>query len=304
MTAAECENLVKRLQALPQDEPEARDILADLWRSNIGLVRKIAHDITGIEYGSPDFEDVTQQAFFAFHAAAYSFRHNGEATFTTYLASRIKWELPRYYENNGYTIRIPSFMRKRLKDIAQKQREAKEAGKKLTFEEAARDIGLTLKQSEATRIASERYNISSLEEPIGGENGDIFLLDTIADTSDAEAEATAQVWQKELHDALNKALDTLPEAQRRVIVRRYYSGVSLSRQAQEYSVTRENLYTLQRKGFKRIRGGKYAPILADFAPTMTKRDEWRNTAEREREALKNAADRLSFSEKEKRLLIL
>ena len=304
MTAAECASLLERLQALPQDAPEARGILSELWSANVGLVRKAVHDITGIEYGAPDFEDLTQQAYFGFHAAAYSFRQDGEAAFSTYLASRVKWELSRYYDNSGYTIRIPAFMRKRMKDISQKQKEAKEAGKKLTLSEAARELGYTPKQAEAIRMALERYKVASLEEPIGGEDGDISLLDTVADTSDVEAEAMAQTWQKELHDLLQKALDALPEAQRRVIVRRYYHGVSLPQQARQYGVSRENLYTLQSKGFQRIRGGRYAPALADFAPTLRMRDEWRDTAEREREALRNAADRLALSEKEKGLLIL
>lgn len=299
--SADNESIVNRLQELGADAPEASSILGELWEQNINLVRRVVREVSGLPYGSQGFEDMEQQAYFGFHAAVYSY--NGGAKFSTYAAQRIKWELIRFYENNGFCIRVPSFMRERLRKVLQKQKELAETnGRAASIAEAAAALGLSKEQAQAVETAMQRLNPESLDAAIGGEDDDITRLDLIA--AEESTEDDFAPWHKELHDILQKALADLPEAQRRVIVRKYYNGVTLRQQAKELGISYTAVIDRQKKGLRRMRSGRYAAELADFAPTRKARDEWKENAERERKALANALDRLALSDSVKGMLLL
>ena len=90
------EELTERLQAAGQGSPEAAEIMGELWARNAGLVRLIVHKVTGLNQQEPGFEDMEQQAYFGFHAAACAYTPDTGVKFSTYATKRIKWELCRY----------------------------------------------------------------------------------------------------------------------------------------------------------------------------------------------------------------
>ena len=108
------EELIERLQAAGEGTPEAAAIMGELWGQNIRLVRLTVHRLTGLNVGEQGFEDMEQQAYFSFHAAAFTYDPAGKWKFSTYVAKRIGWELCRYYERGGFTIRIPTYMKQRF----------------------------------------------------------------------------------------------------------------------------------------------------------------------------------------------
>lgn len=58
------ESIVKQIQT---GQGNRQELLERLWADNLGLIRKIIHRLTGLQYGYPpdreDFEDLEQQAF-------------------------------------------------------------------------------------------------------------------------------------------------------------------------------------------------------------------------------------------------
>lgn len=58
------ESIVKQIQS---GQGNRQELLERLWTDNLGLIRKIIHRLTGLQYGYPpdreDFEDLEQQAF-------------------------------------------------------------------------------------------------------------------------------------------------------------------------------------------------------------------------------------------------
>ncbi len=58
------ESIVKQIQT---GQGNRQELLERLWTDNLGLIRKIIHRLTGLQYGYPpdreDFEDLEQQAF-------------------------------------------------------------------------------------------------------------------------------------------------------------------------------------------------------------------------------------------------
>jgi len=53
--------------------------------------------------------------------AAYAYDMTAGVKLSTYAVNRIKWELTRYYERNGFAVRVPAYMKKRFRDCIEKK---------------------------------------------------------------------------------------------------------------------------------------------------------------------------------------
>ncbi len=109
------EELIERLQAAEKGTRDAAAIMGELWEQNKGLVKLAIRKATGLPVGEQGFEDLQQQAYFGFHAAAYMFDPATGYKFSSFVIKRIQWELSRYYENHGYSFRIPRYITRRLR---------------------------------------------------------------------------------------------------------------------------------------------------------------------------------------------
>ena len=297
------EELIERLQVAGEGTPEAAAIMGELWGQNIRLVRLTVHRLTGLNVGEQGFEDMEQQAYFSFRAAAYAYDPAEGLAFSTVFSKRIKWELCRYYERGGFTIRIPAYMKQRFRDCAKKKRELeRETGRAVTYEEALNAMGLHPAAVAGTLAALRRQETASLEaEAYGSEDGDsVSLLDKLADGADMETDVIERVWQRELHAALMSALQDVPEGARGIISRHYFGGMSIGHMAQEYGITRQAVYDREQKAFRSIRAGRYGAELAEFMPSMSKKERADRLIREDRAAVA----RLQLSDTEKELLAL
>ena len=297
------EELIERLQAAGEGTPDAAAIMGELWGQNIRLVRLIVHRETGLNRGEPGFEDMEQQAYFGFHAAAYAYDPTEGRAFSTFFPWRIKYELHRYYERGGFTIRIPAFMRRRLKKCMETRRQLEaETGRAVSYEAALTSMGLPPSAIAGTLAALRKLETSSLDaEAYGSEDGDsVSLLDKLADGADMETDVIERVWQRELHAALMSALQDVPEGARGIISRHYFGGMSIGHMAQEYSITRQAVYDREQKAFRSIRAGRYGAELAEFMPSMSKKERADRLIREDRAAVA----RLQLSNTEKELLAL
>ena len=297
------EELIERLKAAGEGTTEAAAIMGELWGQNIRLVRLTVHRLTGLNVGEQGFEDMEQQAYFSFHAAAFTYDPAGKWKFSTYVTKHIGWELCRYYERGGFTIRIPTYMKQRFRDCAKKKRELEmETGRAVTYEEALNAMGLHPAAVAGTLAALRRQETASLEaEAYGSEDGDsVSLLDKLADGADMEMDVIERVWQRELHAALMSALQDVPEDTAAVIVRHYFHGISMARIAEEKGLTRSALHERKAAAFQTIRTGKYGAELAEFMPSMSKKERADRLIREDRAAVA----RLQLSDTEKELLAL
>ncbi len=297
------EELIKNLHTAEHGTAAAADIMAELWKKNNGLVRLSIHQLTGLKVGDEGFEDMEQQAYFGFHAAAYSFDISGDLKFSTYAVNRIKWELCRYYERNGYTVHIPAYMRTRLKQCAEKQQQLEaETGKTVTIKAALQALNLSPAAADSTLSVYKKLKTASLDaETYTNSEGDsVSLLDILTDGADLEANVINATWQQELHTLLLKALKELPESSRAVIVRRYFRGVSLRQQARTLKTSAQTLFNLEKAGFKSIRAGKYGAELAEFCDTESQMEHAKRQIQRDRATI----EKLQLSDSERGLLSL
>lgn len=128
----------------------------------------------------------------------------------------------------------------------------------------------------------------------------VSMLDKLADGTDIEGDVIERVWQRELHAALMSALQDVPEDTAAVIVRHYFHGIPFGRIAEEKGLTRQTLHERRTAAFQTIRAGRYGAELAEFMPSMSKK----NKADRLIREDRAAVARLQLSDTEKELLAL
>lgn len=294
------EELAERLQNAGEHTQEAADILEQLWAQNIRLVRHAVHELTGLGMSEPAFEDMEQQAFLGFYAAAHSYTPESGIKFSTYAVNNIKWELYRYYERNGQAVRLPRYMRNRIKEAAKKRVELEaETGGRVSYETALQALSLPPAAVAGTLVAIKRAETTSLDKSVKTD-GDTTFLDMLADDTDITEATEGQAWVEDLHRLLLKALSEATADGASILSRHYFSGVSYRKMAEESGVTQQAIYERKRKALEAIRAGRYAAELAEFLPSTSSFTRAERLIKRTRENV----ERLQLAENEKGLLAL
>lgn len=282
------EELTARIQA---GETEA---IAELWEQNLKLVKSTVRRVSGLSERDSGFDDLEQQAFFGFRAAAYAFDPVAGVKFSTYAAKRIEWELCRYYEQNGYTVRLPAYMRRRIRDcLEQKRRMEAAVGHSVSYAAALEALHLPPAVAAGTLAAFSRLETMSLDTEAGSS-----ILDMLASETETAEVVIGQEWHRELHELLIKALEDIPEDVRGIIRRHYFGGVSIARMAAESGKRRQTLYYRESVAFRAIRAGKYGAALSEFLPSMSCK------ARADRLIQREALEQLELSQEEKEMLAL
>ena len=173
------EEKVSRLQSVKGTTQE-KELLSELWVQNFSLVKMVIRKLTGLTDMDNDFEDLTQEAYFGFRAAAYAFDPERGIKFSSYAGKRIEWELCRYYENSGCTVHIPAYLKKRLREAAEKKNRLEaETGCAVSLETALKALGLSRTTIRGTLSAFQKLQAISLDSYTTGDDDSITLLDTL-----------------------------------------------------------------------------------------------------------------------------
>ena len=126
--------------------------------------------------------------------------------------------------------------------------------------------------AEATGYRSNRqqrdpiHNAVSLDTPLTDDADSGDLMDVVADPAGAgRMEAVEEViYRQQLHDALEEALEAIPEECGTVLRQRYYEGRTLSDLAEVQGVSMEMVRKRERDALRRLRSPKTACRLRPF----------------------------------------
>jgi RNA polymerase primary sigma factor len=237
LTAAEEVELSKRVE---RGDSAAKE---EMINCNLRLVISIAKRYQG--HGVP-LLDLIQEGVIGLNRAVEKFDWRRGFKFSTYATWWIRQACQRAISNLSTTIRIPTHVHERRVRLARaRQRLETERGVAPTAEELAEATGLDLVYVEEALGAVEAS--ASLNQPIGsnedGELGDLFS-DPLALDPAEEASAALQ------RQTVRRAVDRLPEDQRRVIELRFGldgDPQSLEAIGRELGLSRERVRQLEAK---------------------------------------------------------
>ena len=207
LTAAEEVELAKRIE---RGDQAAK---AKMITSNLALVVSIAK-----KYPPEDLTllDLIQEGIFGLIRAAEKFDWRRGFKFSTYATYWIRQAIQRGIENKARTIRVPTNVLQRERKIQRAERAlTTRLGRAPTDEEIAHETELPMEQIVGMRDIARA--VTSLDRPVG-EEGDTSLGDLLAsDRPEPEEEVTISLRSR----AVRRALDDLPELERRVLELRY-----------------------------------------------------------------------------------
>ena len=192
------------------------DALDALVRQNLGLVKKIALRFTG---RGAEYEDLIQIGVIGMIKAARSFDFNYDTVFSTYAVPLIMGEIRRFLRDDG-PIKVGRSIKKRGMDIMRaRQSFMAEHGREPRISELS-DI-TSLSEHEIGECMEAVSGVTSLSEPINGEDGTFTLENSLADDSMALDKLTDRI-------ALGEAIRGLPSLWREIIQLRYFRDLSQS----------------------------------------------------------------------------
>lgn len=245
------EQLVARIRA----HEDVSDNMLKLWQQNQGFIGKMA-----ARYSSyAEIEDLKQEGYIALCEAVRHYDLASGVPFINYAAFWMKQQMSRYIDNCGSVVRIPVGVRgeiRRYKKICNEYR--KYYGAEPSERELCALLRMSPEELYKVQENARKGQIQSLSAPIGADNEEMTLEDTVASGEDLEEDCTSRLDRENMKRELWIAVDSLPADQAQTIRCRYMDRMTLKETGERQGISIERVRQNDRKAIRTLRLNKYS----------------------------------------------
>lgn len=240
------EQLVEEIKA----GKNVQENMLQLWKQNKGIICKIIRKYLN----HAEFEDLEQQSYLGLYEAVQHYDPQKEFNFITYAPYWIEANIQRYIYNSCVAVRIPVYAREevlRYKRLVQDFK--KQYGREPCNLEIREALGVSDKRLKAIKTNLLALGISSLERPIGKEDEEYTLGDTVATEGDVESDVLTKLDGMAMKETLWAAVDELPDNLPILMRCIYQDNMSIDEVVQKLGISKSQAYRAEQKALYILR---------------------------------------------------
>ncbi|MBR7830237.1 SigB/SigF/SigG family RNA polymerase sigma factor [Actinospica sp. MGRD01-02] len=252
---AETMRVLRRMAALPRDDPERARLRAEVIEDHMPYARHIAQRYggrgaagsAGASGGSG--EDFEQVAYLGLVKAVDNFDPEHGTGFLGYATPMIIGEIKRYFRDATWGVHVP----RRMQELSGALRKATdtlvhELGREPTIAELAEHLGADPEEIVEAIDAAGAYTTASLDHPVNTEEQGASLLDFMGEQDERfDAVIDRQV--------LTGLLAGLGERDKRILLMRFFRGMTQAEIGEELGVSQMQISRLLNRILRELRAG-------------------------------------------------
>lgn len=214
--------------------------------TNMRLVVSVARKYQRL--GLP-LEDLVQEGAIGLSRAAELYDPSRGYAFSTYSYWWIRQSVTRALSNLTGTIRIPSSISDKLRNIEAYLQAPQNRNGRPSDEQICRDLRITDAQLALMRTAAQRRSVASLDKPVGDQMNGLWDVIPCPRSADDPFEAV----ESSVHqDVLLRLLPRLSDRERQVLEGIYVYSLSFTQVAREMGISRDRVRTLESKARNKL----------------------------------------------------
>jgi RNA polymerase sigma-B factor len=240
----ESRELLLQLAALELTDPRRLQTRNQLATLHLPLAEHLARRFAG--RGEP-YEDLVQVATIGLIKSLDRYDPHRGVEFSTYATPTILGEIKRWFRDKGWAVRVPRRLQELRLSISTATTDlTHELGRSPTVSELATVLRITEDAVLEALESASAYSAVSLDYPEPGSEDGATPLESIGH----EDEALEGVENRE---AINRILATLPDRERRIIVLRFFRGMTQSQIADEVGISQMHVSRLLSRTLAHLR---------------------------------------------------
>ena len=236
--------LFGQLEGLERDDPKRAELRDQLVEMHLPLVEHLARRFRN--RGEP-LDDLIQVGTIGLIKSVDRFDPERGVEFSTYATPTIVGELKRHFRDRGWAIRVPRRLQELRLSLASATGDlTQELGRSPTVAELSRKLGVREDQVLEGLESANAYSTLSLDAPDQGQDDAPAVVDSLG----SEDEALEGV---EYREALRPLLSQLPEREKRILLLRFFGGMTQSQIATEVGISQMHVSRLLARTLAQLR---------------------------------------------------
>ncbi|GAB3415628.1 RNA polymerase sigma factor SigF [Flindersiella endophytica] len=243
-TRALTRELFEKLGKLTPEDPARSGIRDHLVEMHLPLVEHLARRFRN--RGEP-LDDLIQVGTIGLIKSVDRFDSERGVEFSTYATPTIVGELKRHFRDRGWAIRVPRRLQELRLSLASATGDlTQELGRSPTVAELSVKLGVREEEVLEGLESANAYSTLSLDAPDQGHDDAPAVVDSLGSEDDA-------LEGVEYREALRPLLAQLQEREKRILLLRFFSGMTQSQIAEEVGISQMHVSRLLARTLAQLR---------------------------------------------------